>query len=232
MGKILFAEPTPSQSFRLVGRGEKGNLAKRLDATYQLQSEGRFEEACEARYEAFQEIMEAIDEGQASELDRTHPNTLAAMEIIKASAIDHYLWGDADTAAAQLEMLLDLDSEDPLEATPQLALCYVALGDWECLDDIDLDLDDRSPIKALANCCRNFALMGKFDEQAVAALRRHREFAEELASDTHPTDEAYLADIASEKPSRKALARELYLRAEPAIAAHKGLLAALKEQIG
>ena len=35
-----------------------------------------------------------------------------------------------------------------------------------------------------------------------------------LVSHTHPADESYIADIESERPSRRALARELWLQTE------------------
>ena len=229
---LLTLQPTPSQNFRIVGRGERGNLAKWLDHSYALQAEGNVEAACNARFEAFQAILEAVEGEEGVELDRTHPNTLAAMEIIQASAIDHYLIGDATMASAQLEMLLDLDSEDPLEVSPQLALCYVLLDDAECLNDILPDLDDRTPIRAIVECCRSFAATKQLDPKWLTALRRHKEVADEIVADNPTTDEAYLADISSERPSRQALARELYLRCHPALAHIEGLIPALREALG
>lgn len=229
---FLSLQPTPSQTFRIVGRGERGNLAKLLDHSYALQAEGDIEAACNVRFEAFQAILEAVESEEEVELDRTHPNTLAAMEIIQASAIDHYLIGDPTMASAQLEMLLDLDSEDPLEVSPQLALCYVMLDDGECLDDILPDLDDRTPIRAIVECCRTFARSKQLDPKWLAALRHHKEVADEIVADRHTTDEAYLADITSERPSRTALARELYLRCYPALTHIDGLIPALRAALG
>ena len=58
---LLTLQPTPSQNFRIVGRGERGNLAKWLDHSYALQAEGDVEAACNARFEAFQAILEAVE---------------------------------------------------------------------------------------------------------------------------------------------------------------------------
>ena len=57
-------------------------------------------------------------------------------------------------------------------------------------------------------------------------------FRDEIVADNPTTDEAYLADISSERPSRQALARELYLRCHPALAHIEGLIPALREALG
>lgn len=231
MGEILRLKPTEHQTFRLLGSGSRGNLVERLAASREAESRGEFERACNERYLAFQDIVEVMPEDETIELDRNHPNTLAAMEIILGSAVDNYLVGDAELAAAQLELLLDCDSEDPLEATPTLALCYVALKEWECLEEIEGDIEDKSPLKPLLRIARTFATKRVIEASDTALLRRHAEFADELRSSEHPTDEAYLNDISSERPTRKALARELYLRCEPALNTIKGLAEALIKEL-
>ena len=130
-------------------------------------------------------------------------------------------------AAAQIELLLDCDEEDPLEATPILALCYVMIGEWECLEDIDTDLGDKSAIRPLLRALHHFVAKGSIDKAAVAELARFKDFADELKLAEHPTDEKYLKDISSDRPSRAALARELYLRTEPALAIYPDFLPAL-----
>ncbi len=211
--------PTENQTFRIVGgRGDEA-LAARLEASRRLQAEGHVERACEARFAAFQDIADALPEEEIVDLDATHAQTFAAMEIMHDSAIDSYLAGEAELAAAQFELLLDCDGEDHLESTPALALCYAALQDWDCLDEIGIDLDDRSPLKALLGVWRSFCTAGKASDRELAALRRHKAVVEEFLSADHPTDEAYLRDISSERPSQQALARELWLRCQPALAA-------------
>ena len=174
--------------------------------------------ACRIRYEAFEDIYGLFPEDDVVELDRNHPNTLAAMEIMLASAVDSYLAGEGEMAAAQAELLLDCDSEDPLEATPILALCYAMIGEWECLEDIDTDLGDKSAIAPLLRALRQSVVGGEIESKTIAELARFKEFVAELKNPTHDTDESYLRDISSERPSRAALARELYLRCEPALA--------------
>ena len=53
------------------------------------------------------------------------------LELLKRSAIDHFLVGDFEMAAGMMEMLLDMDPEDHLETTKPLAFCYLALEDYE-----------------------------------------------------------------------------------------------------
>ena len=218
MRQFLELQPTVNQLFRLVSNGARGNLAARLEQSYKAEQSGDYESACRIRYEAFEDIYGLLPEDDVVELDRNHPNTLAAMEIMLASAVDNYLAGEGEMAAAQAELLLDCDSEDPLEATPILALCYAMIGEWECLEDIDADLGDKSAIAPLLRALRQSVVGGEIESKTIAELARFKEFVAELKSPTHDTDESYLRDISSERPSRAALARELYLRCEPALA--------------
>ena len=211
----LKLKPTENQTFILAGNGDEGDLVRRLGLSHEEERRGDFRSACSERYEAFRLIVDVLPEDEAVELDRNHANTRAGLEIIYGSTIDNYLAGDFELAAAQAEMLLDCDPEDSMGATPTLALCYIALGEWDCFDDILPDLDDRSALHALLLAWASFVRTGKADAQALANLRRHRAVADELRAADHPTDDAYLRDISSERPSQAALARELWLRCEP-----------------
>ena len=228
MRQFLELQPTVNQLFRLVSNGARGNLAARLEQSYKAEQSGDYESACAMRYEAFEDIYGLLPEDDVVELDRNHPNTLAAMEIMLASAVDNYLAGEGEMAAAQAELLLDCDSEDPLEATPILALCYAMIGEWECLEDIDGDLGDKTALAPLLRALREYVTTGKIEGATISQLARFNEFMTELKRADHPTDEAYLGDISSERPSRAALARELYLRAEPALALYPDFLSELK----
>lgn len=233
MKQFLNLEPTVNQTFRLIGYGKRGNLSARLEESYRAESNGDFERACCIRYEAFQDILSSLpdDENSTVELDRNHANTLAAMETILASAIDNYLACDYELSAAQAELLIDLDSEDPFEATPLLSLCYVALGEWECLEDIITDLGDKSAICPLVLLIADFANNRPFDAQNIKALLRFKEFVAELLLTEHATDREYLQSINSNTPSKQAKARELYLRCEPVLNLYPGLLTALKNAV-
>lgn len=224
MRQFLELQPTVNQLFRLVSNGARGNLVVRLEQSYKAEQSGDYELACAMRYEAFEDIYGLLPEDDVVELDRNHPNTLAAMEIMLASAVDNYLAGEGEMAAAQAELLLDCDSEDPLEATPILALCYAMIGEWECLEDIDGDLGDKSAIAPLLRALRQSVVGGEIESKTIAELTRFKEFVAELKSQTHDTDESYLRDISSDRPSRAALARELYLRCEPALALYSDFM--------
>ena len=228
MKQFLELQPTANQTFRLIGYGSRGNLAARHEVSYKAEQSGDYQTACQLRYEAFEDIYGLLPEDDVVELDRNHPNTLAAMEIMLASAVDNYLAGEGEMAAAQAELLLDCDSEDPLEATPILALCYAMIGEWECLEDIDTDLGDKTALAPLLRALREYVTTGKIESATMSQLARFKEFVAELKNPTHDTDESYLRDISSERPSRAALARELYLRAEPALALYPDFLSELK----
>lgn len=222
MGRITL-KPTENQNFILLG----GDFAKALDFAHSQESEGNFEEACNVRYKAFQQIVDVLPEDEAVELDFLHQNTRAAIEIVYGSAVDNFLAGDVELSAAQLELLLECDSEDHIEATPQLALCYIALEEWECLEDILPDLGDKSAFKPLVEALAEYARTGAISAEALSALRRHRHLCEELKAVEHPANAAYLKDISSERPTQQALAREIYLRCEPLFLKYDGFLKAL-----
>ena len=219
MGKISL-KPTENQNFILLG----GDFAKTLDYAHKQEAEGNFEGACNTRYKAFQQIVEILPEEEVAELDFTHPNTRAAIEIIYGSSVDNFLAGDAELSAAQLELLLECDSEDHIEATPQLALCYIALEEWDCLEDILPDLGEKSAFKPLVEALAEFARTGDISAEKLASLHRHKHLCNELAHTKHPADEAYLKDISSERPTQQALAREIYLRCEPLLLKYEGFL--------
>ena len=223
MGRITL-KPTENQNYLLLG----GDFAKVLDMTHSQESEGDFEGACNARYKAFQQIVEALPEDEAVELDFSHQNTRAAIEIIYGSAVDNFLAGDVELSAAQLELLLECDSEDHIEATSQLALCYIALEEWECLDEIVPDLGDKSAFKPLVEALAEYARTGAVSQERISALRRHRHLCDELLASDHLADEAYLKDISSERPTQQALAREIYLRCEPLLLKYEGFTNNLK----
>ena len=229
MKPFLELQPTVNQTFRLIGNSARGNLNARLEQSYKAEQNDDYPEACMIRYEAFEDILATLpdDDQGAVTLDRTHPNTLAAMEIILASAVDSYLADEGEVAAAQLELLLDCDDEDPLEATPILALCYAMIGEWECLEDIETDLGDKTALTPLLRALKQFVTTGKIECATVAGLARYKEFTAELKLADHPTDDAYLGDISSERPSRAALARELYLRTEKTLNTYPDFLPAL-----
>lgn len=217
-------KPTENQNYILLG----GAFAKRLEEAHTQETSGGFEEACNIRYKAFQQIVELLPEDEVVELDFSHPNTRAAIEIIYGSAVDNFLAGDVELSAAQLELLLDCDSEDHIEATPQLALCYIALQEWECLEDILPDLGDKSAFRPLIEAMAEYVQSGEVSEPVKSALYRHRYLCEELQRNEHLADEAYLKDISSERPSQQALSREIYLRCEPLFMQYKGFLEAIK----
>lgn len=222
MRKITL-KPTENQNYILLG----GDFSTSLEMALRLEQEGDFEGACDTRYKAFQQIVEVLPEDDPVELDFSHPNTRAAIEIIYGSAVDNFLAGDVELSAAQLELLLECDSEDHIEATPQLALCYIALEEWECLEDIVPDLGDKSVFKPLVEALAEFIRTGGVSAEKLTALRRHRHLCEELQAEEHSADETYLKDISSERPTQQALAREIYLRCEPLFLKHEGFLTAV-----
>ena len=216
--RSLRLEPTADQTFILTG----GDLRRRLERTRRAEEEGDFERACRERFDMVEEIAEALPDDEAVELDWGDDNSRAAMETMRDAAVDALLAGQTEIAAAQLELLLDSDPEDHTEATPTLAMCYVALGDRECFEDTLMDIDDRSPVKPLLKAWDSFRRNGRSEAADMEALRRHRAFAAELCADDHTSETA---------DGQASAARELWFTFEPLVGRDGGFLEYLKREL-
>ena len=220
--------PRPDQTFELEGRGEY-NFVKQNEHIDALIAEGRFAEACEARYQAFQLLAEVLPEDEPMPLRWEHANSRAAIVVLHGSAMDHFRIGDLEMAMAQLEMLLDCDPEDHLEGINLLALCYVAMEEWEAYEDIEIDLTEKSAESVVARMWASYMRDGYVDKALLSLLKsRHAAFYAELTAAEHPDDEAFRKDIASERPSQRAEAREWWLLTEPLWREFSEFLAAIK----
>lgn len=220
--------PTEDQTFELEGRG-RYNFVRHKERVDKLVAEGKYAEACEARYEAFQVVMEALPEDEAMPLSWEHANSRAAVSIIYGSAVDHFRIGDVEMAMAQLEMLLECDSEDHFESINLLALCYVAMEEWEAFDDIVIDLTEKSADAVVARLWASYRREGSVDKALLSLLKsRFKAFYNELIAAEHPDDEAFRCDISSERPSQGAEAREWWLLTEPLWSEFPEFIEALK----
>ena len=211
----LSFNPTPDQNFELEGRGAY-NFVRHKESIDRLVAEGRFEEACELRYEAFQLLAEALPEDEAMPLRWEHANSHAALTILYGSAVDHFRIGDLEMTMAQLELLLECDPEDHFECVNLLALCYIATEEWDAFDDLVIDLTDKSAEAVIARLWASFERTGEVDKNLLKLLSsRHKAYFEELLLREHPADESFRTDIGSERPTMAAEAREWWLLTEP-----------------
>lgn len=213
--QIVQFNPTTDQEFELEGSG-KYNFVRSKSSIDKLVSWGRYGEACEARYEAFLALAEALPEDEAMPLSWNHANSRAAVSILYGSAVDHFRIGDLEMAMAQLELLLDCDPEDHFEGVNLLALCYIAMQEWEAFDELLIDLTDKSAEAVVARLWASFVRNGRVDESLVTLLSsRHKSYYDELRLEEHPDDETFRRDISSERPTPRAEAREWWLLTEP-----------------
>ncbi|MDR2885630.1 MAG: tetratricopeptide repeat protein [Rikenellaceae bacterium] len=223
-------QPTAEDTWRIVYDPESRGpgYEQALRRAQEQQNEGDIEGACNTRFAAFQALADLIPEDEDTVLDWEDRTTRSALELLHGSAVDHFLAGDFEMSAAMLEMLLDLDPEDHLDATRQLAYCYVALGEWELFDEALADVNERSVEYALLALWAGFQREGALPTDALARFRGDfADYFAEFKAAEHPADEAYLNDIESERPSRRALARELWLQTEHLWAAFPGFTQAL-----
>jgi tetratricopeptide (TPR) repeat protein len=226
--KELQFNPTADQMFELEGRG-RYNFVRHKESIDALVKEGRYDEACEARYEAFQLLVDALPEDEAMPLRWEHANSRAAVSVLYGSAVDHFRIGDLEMAMAQLELLLDCDPEDHFEGVNLLALCYVAMEEWDLFDDLLIDLTDKSAEAVIARLWASYRSSGEVDKTLLSLLKsRHKAYYEELCLEEHPDDDAFHRDIESERPSQRAEAREWWLLTEPLWREFSEFLVAIK----
>lgn len=220
--------PTPDQTFELEG-GAKYNFIRAKERIDELDRAGRYAEACEARYQGFQLLADALPEDEPMPLRWEHANSRAAIMILHGSAIDHFRIGDLEMAMAQLELLLDCDPEDHLEAINLLALCYATVEEWELYDEVELDLTDKSAESVVARLWASWRRDGAVDKGALSLLRsKFKPYYAEFTAVEHPDDDAFRQDIMSERPSQGAQAREWWLLTEPLWAEFPEFVEALK----
>lgn len=209
-----YLNPTPDQTFEIVGEGAY-NFVKVLAHSRGLQAAGEVRQACDERFQAFQRLAELIPDDEEVILEWGHRNSRAALELVHASAVDHFLIDDFEMSAALLEMLLELDPEDHLEGSELLAFDYLAMDETELFDEVINDLSDKSASRELLLLWAAFRRDGSLPEGELKRFKtRFAPFFAEFTAAEHPADEVYLRDIESERPSLQAQARELWLRTE------------------
>ena len=142
----LSIKPSASGLVRIDGGEKFGSALRRSQA---LDREGRAEEACRMRFDAVQRLDDLLGDDPVA-LDWADGATRSCLELIYASAADHFAIGDAEMAAALWERLLELDEEDHTEAVVMLAFCYVELEDYDCFDDALFDISSKSSSAARA----------------------------------------------------------------------------------
>ena len=220
--------PTPDQTFELVGEGP-WNFVRVLARSRELEAAGEVQAACNERYQAFQRLAELLPDEEEINLEWNHRNSRAALEVVYASAVDHFLINDFELSTALLELLLELDPEDHLEGSELLAFDYLAMDEQELFDEVINDVSDKAASRTLMLLWSAYRRDGRLPE---GELKRFRErfapyFAEFTAAE-HPADAAYLRDIESERPSAAAQARELWLKTENLWALWPGFIDALR----
>ena len=223
-----YLEPTPDQTFEVVGEGPC-NFVKVLARSREMQAAGDIEGACNERFQAFQRLAELIPEDEEINLEWNHHNSRAALELIFASAIDHFLINDFEMSTAMLELLLELDPEDHLEAIILLAFNYLAMEEYELFDEVSNDISDKYACKEVLTMWAAFRRSGRIPEgDAIRFRTRFAPYFAEFTADEHPADGQYLEDIESERPSVQAQARELWLRTENLWTLFPDFIAALR----
>ncbi|MFR9620728.1 MAG: tetratricopeptide repeat protein [Rikenellaceae bacterium] len=226
-----FLRPTTDQTFEIVA-GERGhaNFKKTLRLSQQLQSEGEIEQACNMRFDSVRTLQEVLGDDDDVLLEWNDENSRAAIELLRLSAIDHFLISDFEISSALLEMALDLDPEDHLEASNLLAYDYLAMGEYELFDEVINDISDKHASRTILLLWSSWLRDGVLPVGEMHSLKsRFTPYYEEFTASEHPVDEAYIASIESERPSQSAMARELWLQTETLWSVNLEFIEALRQ---
>ena len=224
MAKITI-HPNSSGEIRLGG----DYFIKQLRRSREIESKGLYSEACEARLEAVEALLDVIgDEGPA--FDWEDENSRSALELLYMSGVDHLGIGELDTSTALWEILSDRDEEDHFATSIPLAFCYVVLEDFDCLESVMFDISPKRAEYHLLMLWSEYFRSGGIDIDSLRELRtRHKAWYAEILADSHPIDDAYLADSRKEKPSPTTEARELWFVLEPLFASHPEFIEMLRK---
>lgn len=172
-------------------------------------------QVAEKRFEMVQQFLDSIEDEDLP-LDWEHSNTRAAIETIYASAIDSLSIGEVEIAAALWENLMSMDQEDHMSVSVPLAFCYVVLEDFDCFESVMFDISTKRPEYHLLTLWQEYFRSKGLDIDALRELRtRHKAWFAEFIADSHPVDDAYLADSRKDKPTPTTEARELWFVLEP-----------------
>lgn len=186
-------------------------------------------QAAEKRFEIVQQLLDSMGDDDMP-LDWEHSNTRAAIETIYASAIDSLSVGEIEIAAALWENLMGLDQEDHMNVSVPLAFCYVVLEDFDCLESVMFDISPkRAEYHLLMLWSEYFQTKGIAIDSLRELRTRHKAWYAEILADTHPIDDAYLADSRKEKPSPTTEARELWFVLEPLFESHPEFIETLRK---
>ncbi len=211
-----YLRPTAEQTYEISSQSRPDlNFRAILNRALEYQNSGELERACEIRFQAAQTLQQALPDDEEIILEWDDENSRAALEVLYMSGIDNFLVADYELSSALLEMCLDLDPEDHYEATNLLAYNYLTLGEFELFDEIINDISDKHASRMLLLLWSSHLRDGVIALRELMAFKsRYNPFYNEFTSEEHPVDEAYLIDIESERPSKQAQARELWLQTE------------------
>ena len=223
------AENTYVISYPIHGTDAAYDFAAILARSRTCERQGDVEQACNLRYEGVKKLMDLIPDEDEVQLDWEEEENQSVLELLKRSAIDHFLINDFEMSTAMLELLLELDPEDHLEAIILLAFNYLAMEEYELFDEVSNDISDKYACKEVLTMWAAFRRSGRIPEgDAIRFRTRFAPYFAEFTSDEHPADGQYLEDIESERPSVQAQARELWLRTENLWTLFPDFIAALR----
>ena len=111
-----------------------------------------------------------------------------------------------------------------------LAYTYLAMEEYDSFDEVINDVNDKFADKVVPRLWSEFRRTGKIDAGELNRLRNHfAPYYAEFISPEHPVDSKYFADISGERPTKEALARELWLQTEHLWQLFPGFIEAVRQ---
>ena len=166
-----YLNPTPNQ-FEIVGDGPY-NFTRVLAHTREAgEAAGNVEDACNERYQAFQRLAGLLPEDEEINLEWSHRNSQSALELIRASAIDHFLINDFETCCRRCwRCSWSWIPKTTSRGANSCAFDYLAMDEQELFDEVINDVSDKCASRGILLLWSAFRRDGKFPRRGVAAFQ-------------------------------------------------------------
>lgn len=207
-------DPADENTLRKILAADPAHFEAREQLADLLFRDRKFEEACQLHYEGALLVADLFEEEDAeTTVDWDDPYTTLALTTVHTSALDHFLVGDFEMAAALFELLLDRDPEDHLGASEWLAFCYVALEEWELLEELFEALPSDALSTRLIGYWTSYR-QGQTIDIKTNMQKESPALYREWTADDHEETPDYKADLESKRPRPETEARQLWLRTQ------------------
>lgn len=206
--------PADQDTLRKILTADPAHFEAREQLADLLFRDRQFDEACQLHYEGALLVADLFEEEDPeTTADWDDAFTALALTTVYTSAMDHFMIGDFEMAAALFELALDRDPEDHLGASEWLAFSYVALEEWELLEELLEALPGDALSKQLIGYWTAYR-QGQTTNIKANMQKESPALYREWTAQNHDETPAYQADLESKRPRPETQARQLWLRTQ------------------